>query len=162
MNLFLPICRDSFINFEWILFNWKLPQSPGSERGLIWTWIALHPNKEKTEKDGTVTTGEDAFFPPWYCAPARPLHLGALFCLHLLVKLSLGPAGGKDPHSLPLVGIDSPGAVCVAPRTGEPGVLEASGGSYIPVPQLACSKMQSIWELWEMFLNGADLLHLIS
>lgn len=105
MNLFLPICRDSFINFEWIFFNWKLPQSPDSERGLIWTWTALHPSKEKTKKGGTVTTGEDAFFPPWYFAPARPLHLGALFCLHLLVKLSLGPAGGRDPHHCPWWGL---------------------------------------------------------
>lgn len=50
MNLFLPICRDLFINFEWFLFNWKLLQSPGSEPGLIWTWIALDPSKEENKK----------------------------------------------------------------------------------------------------------------
>lgn len=72
MNLFLPICRDLFINFECFLFNWKLLQSSGSEHGLIRTWIALDPNKEENKKkEGTVTTREDVIFPHWYCAPAN-------------------------------------------------------------------------------------------
>lgn len=104
MNLFFPICRDLFINFERFLFDWKLLQSTGSESGLIWIWIVLDPdkeeNKQKKKMKQWLLEGIHPFplgIVPQPTVSAGPLHSGALFYLHLLASFFLVPAGGRDP-----------------------------------------------------------------
>lgn len=144
MNLFLPSCRDLFINFEWFLFNWKLLQSTGSEPGHIWTGIVLDPNKKENKKKTTQWLLEGIHpFPlgivPQPTASARPLHPGALFCLRLLANFSLAAAGGRDPQ-------------LAAPRWGlTPQVGSVFSGVPSGVGNLAC------WGLLEGLASGASV-----
>lgn len=107
MNLFLPICRDLFINFEWFLFNWKLLQSPGSECGFIWTWVALDPNKEENKKRRARWLPEGMH--SWYCAPASSFSQtpspGSSFLPPFVGKVLLGTCWWKgSPVTAP--GVD--------------------------------------------------------
>lgn len=155
MNLFLPSCRDLFINFEWFLFNWKLLQSTGSEPGHIWTGIVLDPNKKENKKRQHSDYWRGSILSPLVQCPSQ-LHqpdpfTGSSLLPPFVGQLLLGSCWWQGlPARCSQVGADPPGGVCVqwcALGSGEPGLLGASGGSCIPVPQLPNGKRQSVWEL---------------